>query len=198
MQYRDLVNPDPWTGLVMANHALARAMLETGTQVITTYPGSPTPEIATALTRIPEAERSFYFEYSVNEKVALEVAAGASFNGHLACVFFKSVGLNVAADSAVQLSLMGLEGGLVIILGDDPGANSSQNEQDNRHFLRMAYLPTLEPATARASCSRSPTAISATRWTSSCRPQARTVSVWCSCPRTPPPARPWRPRSSST
>ena len=77
MRYRDLVNPKPWSGLAMTNHAMARAMLETGTRVITTYPGSPTPEIATALTRIPKAERSFYFEYSTNEKVALEVAAGA-------------------------------------------------------------------------------------------------------------------------
>jgi indolepyruvate ferredoxin oxidoreductase alpha subunit len=83
-----LINPNPWSGLVMGNQALARAMIETNTRVITTFPGSPTPEIAQALTTIPEDERPFYFEYSLNEKVALEVATGASLNGHLATVFF--------------------------------------------------------------------------------------------------------------
>jgi len=142
-----LLNPDTWSGLMMGNHALVRAMLESGVQVATTYPGSPTPEIADAIRTIPDDQRPFYFEYSVNEKVALEVAFGASINGRLATVFFKSVGLNVAADSAVQLGLLNLIGGMVIILGDDPGANSSQNEQDNRHFARLAYIPMLEPAT---------------------------------------------------
>jgi indolepyruvate ferredoxin oxidoreductase alpha subunit len=143
----DLINPKSWSGLVMGNQALARAMIETNTRVVTTFPGSPTPEIAAALTTIPEGERPFYFEYSLNEKVALEVATGASLNGHLSCVFFKSVGLNVAADSLIQLSMLELIGGMVVILGDDPGANSSQNEQDNRHFARMSYIPMLEPTT---------------------------------------------------
>ncbi|MBN2253616.1 MAG: hypothetical protein JW701_07945, partial [Kosmotogaceae bacterium] len=88
-----------------------------------------------------------YFEFSVNEKVATEVAFGASINGHLSCVFFKSVGLNVAADTFVQLSLMELIGGIVVVLGDDPGANSSQNEQDNRHIAQLSYVPVLEPST---------------------------------------------------
>jgi indolepyruvate ferredoxin oxidoreductase alpha subunit len=78
--------------------------------------------------------------------VATEVALGASLNGHLSTVFFKSVGLNVAADAFVQLSLLNLIGGMVIVLGDDPGANSSQNEQDNRHYAAMSYTPLLEPA----------------------------------------------------
>ena len=133
--------------LVMGNHALARAMAEAGTAVITSYPGSPTPEIAEALTAPPEKNRPYYFEFAVNEKVALEIAAGASLNGHPSAVFFKSVGLNVASDSLVQLSMMELLGGMVIILGDDPGANSSQNEQDNRWFARLAYIPVFEPAT---------------------------------------------------
>lgn len=132
--------------MVMGNDALARAILESGTRVITSYPGSPTPEIGAALERIPRGERQFHFEFSANEKVALEIAAGASLNGHLSCVFFKSVGLNVAADSLIQQALMAHVGGLVIILGDDPGANSSQNEQDNRPFARMSYIPMLEPA----------------------------------------------------
>jgi len=136
----------PFSEIVLGNTALARAMIESGTEVITSYPGSPTPEIASALLSIPAGKRPFYFEFSTNEKVATEVACGASLNGHPSCVFFKSVGLNVAADSFVQLSLMELTGGLVAVLGDDPGANSSQNEQDNRHVARMAYIPVLEPS----------------------------------------------------
>jgi indolepyruvate ferredoxin oxidoreductase, alpha subunit len=131
----------------MGNHALVRAMLEAGVRVATTYPGSPTPEIAAALEAIPPQARDYHFEYATNEKVATEIAIGAALNGRLACVFFKSVGLNVASDSLIQLSMLPLPGGLVVILGDDPGANSSQNEQDNRHFARMAYLPLFEPAT---------------------------------------------------
>ncbi|MCF7886554.1 MAG: indolepyruvate ferredoxin oxidoreductase subunit alpha [Candidatus Marinimicrobia bacterium] len=142
-----LLNPEPHQELIMGNYALVRAMLESGVKVATTYPGSPTPEIAAAIRAIPDEKRSLYFEYSVNEKVALEIALGASVNGHLSTVFFKSVGLNVAADSAVQLALMNVKGGMVIILGDDPGAHSSQNEQDNRHFARTSYIPMLEPAT---------------------------------------------------
>ncbi|MEW5909976.1 MAG: indolepyruvate ferredoxin oxidoreductase subunit alpha, partial [Thermodesulfobacteriota bacterium] len=91
-------------------------------------------------------KRPFYFEFSTNEKVAVEIAYGAALNGYFSTVFFKSVGLNVAADMVVQLSLMNIIGGLVVVLGDDPGANSSQNEQDNRHYAMMAYTPVLEPA----------------------------------------------------
>jgi len=142
-----MMQPEPWAGLMMGNHAIARAMLEAGVMVATHYPGSPTPEIADALLAIPDDVRPLHFEYSTNEKVALETAFGAAINGHLSCVFFKSVGLNVALDSAVQLSMMDLTGGMVIIVGDDPGANSSQNEQDNRHTFRMGFLPVYEPAT---------------------------------------------------
>jgi indolepyruvate ferredoxin oxidoreductase alpha subunit len=142
-----MVQKEPWAGLMMGNHALARAMLEAGVMVATHYPGSPTPEIADALLAIPEDQRPLHFEFSTNEKVALETAFGASINGHLSTVFFKSVGLNVALDSAIQLSLLDLTGGMVVILGDDPGVNSSQNEQDNRHIARMGYAPMYEPAT---------------------------------------------------
>ncbi|HEY3447637.1 MAG TPA: thiamine pyrophosphate-dependent enzyme [Myxococcales bacterium] len=142
-----LVDPAGWSDLVMGNWAVARAMIDSGTRVVTSYPGSPTPEIASALELVPEEKRSYRFDFAANEKVALEVAAGAALNGHPAAVFFKSVGLNVAADSLIQLPLLHLAGGLVVILGDDPGANSSQNEQDNRVFARMAYLPMFEPAT---------------------------------------------------
>jgi len=142
-----LIKQDAFSAIMMGNHALVRAMLEAEVKVVTTYPGSPTPEIADGINAIPEDKRPFYFEYSVNEKVATEIAFGASMNGHFSTVFFKSVGLNVASDSLVQLPLMELAGGMVVVLGDDPGVNSSQNEQDNRHFARMSYMPMFEPAT---------------------------------------------------
>ncbi len=141
-----LLRENPFAEIVMGNTALVRGMVEAGTRVVTSYPGSPTPEIVTAIKSIPAEKRPFYFEFSVNEKVATEVAYGAAVNGHLSTVFFKSVGLNVASDTFVQLSLMNIIGGMVIILGDDPGANSSQNEQDNLHLARMSYTPVLEPA----------------------------------------------------
>jgi indolepyruvate ferredoxin oxidoreductase, alpha subunit len=140
-----LLRQEPFEEIVMGNTALVRAMVEAGTRVVTSYPGSPTPEIATAIGTIPPDERPFYFEFSTNEKVATEVAYGAAVNGHLSTVFFKSVGLNVAADTFVQLSLMNIIGGMVVVLGDDPGANSSQNEQDNRHLAQMCYTPVFEP-----------------------------------------------------
>jgi indolepyruvate ferredoxin oxidoreductase alpha subunit len=141
-----LLRQAPQSEIVMGNTALVRAMVEAGTRVVCSYPGSPTPEIAEAIGRIPAARRPFYFEFSTNEKVATEVAFGAALNGHLSTVFFKSVGLNVASDSFVQLNHLQIGGGLVVVLGDDPGANSSQNEQDNRHFARLSYTPLLEPA----------------------------------------------------
>ncbi len=142
-----LLQQKSFSEIVMGNTALVRAMIEAGTRVVTSYPGSPTPEIATAIRSIPKKQRPFYFEFSTNEKVATEVAYGAALNGHLSTVFFKSVGLNVAADTFVQLSMMNIIGGMIIVLGDDPGANSSQNEQDNRHIAQMCYTPVLEPAT---------------------------------------------------
>ncbi len=143
-----LLSREATSGIVIGNTAIVRAMVESQTRVVTAYPGSPTPEIATAIQTLGD-ERPFYFEYSTNEKVATEVAFGAAVNGHLACVFFKSVGLNVAADSFVQLAHMNIVGGMVIIIGDDPGANSSQNEQDNRHYARLSYTPMFEPSCAQ-------------------------------------------------
>ncbi len=141
-----LLETGPFSEIVMGNTAIVRAMIEAGTRVVSAYPGSPTPEIAAAIHSIPADRRPFYFEFSTNEKVATELAYGAAVNGHPAAVFFKSVGLNVAADTFVQLSLMNIIGGMVVILGDDPGANSSQNEQDNRHYAQLSYTPVLEPA----------------------------------------------------
>ena len=141
-----LLRKSAFKEIVMGNTALVRAMVESGTRVVTSYPGSPTPEIGTAIQSIPQDQRPFYFEFSTNEKVATEVAFGAALNGHLSTVFFKSVGINVAADTFVQLSLLNIIGGMVVVLGDDPGANSSQNEQDNRHFGYLSYTPVFEPA----------------------------------------------------
>lgn len=142
-----LLERSPFSELAMGNTALVRGMVEAGVRVVTSYPGSPTPEIATAIASIPRDRRPFHFEFCTNEKVAVEVAYGAAVNGSPSVVFFKSVGLNVASDTFVQLNHMEISGGLVVIIGDDPGAHSSQNEQDNRHFARMSYTPLLEPAT---------------------------------------------------
>ncbi len=144
-----LMRPQAYSELAMGNVALVRAMVESGVRVVTSYPGSPTPEIAEAIRSIDAEKRPFYFEFSLNEKVATEVAFGAAINGRLSVVFFKSVGLNVAADSFVQLPLMDITGGMVVVLGDDPGANSSQNEQDNRHYAQLSYCPLFEPASAQ-------------------------------------------------
>lgn len=141
-----LMQDSSFEEILMGNEALVRAMLESQTKVVTSYPGSPTPEIAAAIQSIPDENRPFYFEFSVNEKVATEVAFGAALNGNLSCVFFKSVGLNVALDTFVQLGLMNITGGLVVILGDDPGANSSQNEQDNRNVYKMSKVTVFEPS----------------------------------------------------
>lgn len=141
-----LLRREPFSEIVMGNTAIVRAMIESGTRVVSSYPGSPTPEIAAAIGAIPKGERPFYFEFSTNEKVATEVAYGAAVNGRLSTVFFKSVGLNVASDTFVQLNHMNIIGGMVVVLGDDPGANSSQNEQDNSHYARLSYTPVFEPA----------------------------------------------------
>jgi len=142
--YDLLLDDTPRQEFLLGNYAFVRGMIEAGCQVATCYPGSPTAEMADAMMSIG-AQAGVYFEISTNEKVALEVAATSAIVGRPSVCWMKSVGLNVAADTAVQLSLMTMPGGLVVILGDDPGPLSSQNEQDNRHFLRQAYLPCLEP-----------------------------------------------------
>ncbi|MFH0957432.1 MAG: thiamine pyrophosphate-dependent enzyme [Pseudomonadota bacterium] len=130
---------------LLGNYAFVRGMIESGVQVATCYPGSPTAEMANALLKI-SGKANIYFEISTNEKVALEIAATSAIVGRPSVCWMKSVGLNVAADTAVQLSYMTMPGGLVVILGDDPGHLSSQNEQDNRYYGRLAYVPFIEPA----------------------------------------------------
>jgi len=131
--------------ILLGNDAFVRGIIEAGVKVAAAYPGSPTSEIGVRLAEIAD-ESGIYFEFSTNEKVATELTASAAIGGVPAVVFMKSVGLNVASDSFVQLSLFTMPGGLVVILGDDPGPHSSQNEQDNRFYARIAHIPILEPA----------------------------------------------------
>ncbi|UCD20429.1 MAG: indolepyruvate ferredoxin oxidoreductase subunit alpha [candidate division WOR-3 bacterium] len=128
--------------LLSGNEAVARGAWEAGCRVATAYPGTPSTEILENIIKYPEIDA----EWSVNEKVALEVAAGASFAGARALVAMKHVGLNVAADPFFTMGYSGVTGGLVIVSADDPGMWSSQNEQDNRHYGRHAKVPILEPS----------------------------------------------------
>lgn len=124
------------------NEAVARAVWEAGTRVAAAYPGTPSTEIVEVLAKYPD----LYTEWSVNEKVALEVALGASMVGARAFCAMKHVGLNVASDALMTMTVTGTEGGLVIAVADDVGMSSSQNEQDSRYWGRFAHVPVLEPA----------------------------------------------------
>jgi indolepyruvate ferredoxin oxidoreductase, alpha subunit len=126
------------------NEAVARGAWEAGVEVAAAYPGTPSTEILEALAGMP----GVYAEWSTNEKVALEVALGASMTGRRALTAMKHVGLNVAADSLMTMGLVGVKAGLVIAVSDDIGFSSSQNEQDSRFWGRFVHLPVLEPADA--------------------------------------------------
>jgi indolepyruvate ferredoxin oxidoreductase alpha subunit len=140
-----ILNDAPHEEILLGNDAFVRGMIEAGVKVVAAYPGSPTSEMGVRLAQI-QSESGIYFEFSTNEKVALELTGTASIGGLPTVTFMKSVGLNVAADSFVQLSKYTLPGGMVIILGDDPGPHSSQNEQDNRHYAKLGKIPMLEPS----------------------------------------------------
>ncbi|NPV89435.1 MAG: indolepyruvate ferredoxin oxidoreductase subunit alpha [Firmicutes bacterium] len=128
--------------LMLGNEAIARGAYEAGVKVGTAYPGTPSTEIIENLSRYP----GVYTEWAPNEKVALEVGIGSSIAGARTLVAMKHVGVNVAADPLLTLAYTGVSGGLVLITADDPGMHSSQNEQDNRGYARMAKLPILEPS----------------------------------------------------
>ncbi len=130
--------------LLLGNEAIARGALEAGVSFATCYPGTPSSEIPEQFLNISK-ESDLYFEYSTNEKVALEVGAGAAVAGLRTMVTMKHVGMNVAADPLMTLAYTGITGGMVIINADDPALFSSQNEQDNRYYARLAGLPLLEP-----------------------------------------------------
>ena len=131
--------------LLLGNEAIARGAVEAGVAVGTTYPGTPSSEISLMLFQMSD-ESDLYFEYSTNEKVALEVAAATANAGVRTMCMMKHVGLNVAADPLMTLAYVGVKAGLVIITADDPFMFSSQNEQDNRYYGKLSGLPVLEPS----------------------------------------------------
>jgi indolepyruvate ferredoxin oxidoreductase alpha subunit len=128
--------------LLSGNEAVARAAWEAGVRVAAAYPGTPATEILENIAQYPD----IYSEWSVNEKVAVEVAIGASLAGSRALAAMKHVGMNVASDAFMTQSLAGVVGGLVIVVADDVGLSSSQNEQDSRYWGRFGHMPILEPA----------------------------------------------------
>ena len=133
--------------LMLGNKAVARGLYEAGCKVISSYPGTPSTEI----TEEAAAYKEVYCEWAPNEKVALEVAHGATLGGVRAACAMKHVGLNVAADPLFTISYQGLNAGLVVCVADDPGMHSSQNEQDSRHYAIAAKLPMLEPSDSEES-----------------------------------------------
>jgi indolepyruvate ferredoxin oxidoreductase alpha subunit len=132
---------------LMGNEAIARGAWEAGVKVAAAYPGTPSTEILENVATFPEGD--ICAQWSTNEKVALDVAMGASFEGVRALAVMKHVGLNVAADALMSITYVGTNGGLVIVVCDDPGIHSSQNEQDTRVFARFAMVPVLEPSDAQ-------------------------------------------------
>ena len=128
--------------LMIGNAAVARGLYEAGCAVFSSYPGTPSTEITEYASKYDE----IYCEWAPNEKVAMEVAFGASLGGKRSACAMKHVGLNVAADPLFTLSYTGVTGGMVICVADDPGMHSSQNEQDSRHYAIAAKVPMVEPA----------------------------------------------------
>ena len=127
---------------MLGNEAIARGAYEAGVKVSAAYPGTPSTEISENIVKYKE----IYAEWSPNEKVAMEVAIGASISGVRAMASMKHVGVNVASDPLYTASYIGVNGGLVLVAADDPGLYSSQNEQDTRMVARAALLPVLEPS----------------------------------------------------
>ncbi len=128
--------------LMSGNEAVSRAVWEAGVKVAAAYPGTPATEMLEVISTYPD----LYAEWSVNEKVSLEVAFGAAMAGSRAFCAMKHVGMNVASDALMTMTLTGVAGGLVIAIADDVGLSSSQNEQDSRYWGRFAHVPVLEPA----------------------------------------------------
>ena len=131
--------------LLMGNEAIALGAIRAGVQVVTGYPGTPSTEVLETVAK--HNDGSIYVEWSVNEKTALEIAAGAAFAGARVMVTMKQVGLNVASDPLMSLNYLGVKGAMVIVVADDPGPISSQTEQDTRHFAKYAKLALFDPST---------------------------------------------------
>lgn len=132
--------------LLMGNEAIVRGAIEAGVGAVAAYPGTPSSEIPNAFFKLSQ-ECDIYFEFSANEKVAMEVGGGTANCGVRTLVTMKSVGLNVAADPLFTLAYVGVEGGMVVVSADEPSLHSTQNEQDNRLYSKLGYIPFLEPST---------------------------------------------------
>ena len=132
--------------LLLANEAIARGVLEAGVRLVALYPGTPSSEIGNNLTAMAPHIPNFYFEFSANEKVALEVAGAAAIAGVRSMMVCKGPGLNVAADPFFSLAYVGVRAGMVIVVADDPSMWSSQNENDSRYYALMGNMPMMEPA----------------------------------------------------
>ena len=128
--------------LMLGNEAVARGLYEAGCSFVSSYPGTPSTEVTEAAAKYPE----IYAEWAPNEKVAMESAFGAALAGHRSFCGMKHVGLNVAADPLFTISYTGVNAGMVIVVADDAGMHSSQNEQDSRHYAKASKIPMLEPA----------------------------------------------------
>lgn len=132
--------------MIMGNQAIALGALKAGVNLVTGYPGTPSSEIIEFISKYKD-KTGTYVEWSVNEKSAVEVAAGASYAGSRTLITMKQVGLNVASDPVMCLSYVGVKGGMVIVSADDPGPISSQTEQDTRNFAQFSKIPCLDPST---------------------------------------------------
>ena len=130
--------------LMLGNAAVARGLYEAGCSVVSSYPGTPSTEITEEIAKFDEV----YSEWAPNEKVAMEVAFGASLAGKRSFCAMKHVGLNVAADPLFTISYIGVNAGMVIAVADDAGMHSSQNEQDSRHYAKASKVPMLEPGSS--------------------------------------------------
>lgn len=133
---------------LLGNEAAVRGAIEAGLNVAATYPGTPSSEIGNILSVLAK-DANIYFEFSSNEKVAMEVAATAAASGLRSFTFMKHVGMNVASDSFMTTAYTGVTGGMVVLIADDPSIFSSQNEQDSRHYGQLANLPVLEPSSCQ-------------------------------------------------
>lgn len=133
---------------LLGNEAAVRGAIEAGVSVAATYPGTPSSEIGNILSFLAK-DANIYFEFSTNEKVAMEVAATAAASGIRSFTFMKHVGLNVASDSFMTTAYSGVKGGMVILTADDPSMFSSQNEQDSRYYGRLSKIPILEPSSCQ-------------------------------------------------
>ena len=130
---------------LLGNEAAVRGLIEAGISIAATYPGTPSSDIGNVLSVLAK-DANIYFEFSTNEKVAMEVAATAAASGLRSFTFMKHVGMNVAADSFMTTAYSGVNGGMVILSADDPSLFSSQNEQDTRNYAKLANVPILEPS----------------------------------------------------